>query len=918
LAPQVQSFTYVTPVAPLTNFEEVRTYVDPTNNITTYSYNSTTGTLARIDQPAVAKPGLGTSTPEQAFTCTAIGLPQTSQDAEGRITRYDYGDSTHADQVTKVTVDFGRLNLATLYGYDSFGDVNSVTNANGYTTTSTFDQLRRLTEVDAPVTGIVTHYSYVPNGQIETVTRNAAVPEITQYGYTLSDKVNVVTDALGNTSTPTYDVDDRVQTVTRQVSATQNRQRTYRYDALSRLFQISDTTSGGPGQLLETHSYTPNGRDLSFTDANSHTIVYGYDGLDRLSQMTFPDGTTQNNQFDANGNVLRTTTRSGQTIGFTYDRLNRIATKTPQGEAAGQVTFGYDLTGRLLQVLDLSSAIPYQVGYDTAGRANSYTDQQGRNTMVGYDGVGNRTMLQWPANTNGASPYFVTYQFDPMNRMTEIDENGSAAKPVAKYQWDLLSRLSLITFGDGSSDAYSQYDAGSNLQTLTLSFGGAQNNVTFTYEWLKNHQRQSTTVNNSALQYIPFIGTTSYASGDVNNGYTSAGATNFAYDGNHNLTFDGLNTLAYDAEDRLIQAQNAIIGQVQYLYDPLSHRKQKEANGLITQFVLVGDEEIADFTGAGAGTPQMLTVRGVGGLPVAAVTPVAGVQPEMVVYYHHDVLGSSVAGTQAGQSGAVAHTYSEFGAPGAGDWFTYRFAGYRYDTETGLYYVRARYYSPSLGRFLQTDPVGIIGGANLYAYVGNDPLNRTDPTGLWFGMDDAVFAFGGGLIGAGGQLLTDAVFKGQLSSGRDVAAAFVGGAVTGETALYAVPTLGPAGAVIAGAAGGAASNLTGYAIDRATDPSKQFDGAKFVFDTSVGALTGLIPAVGISGVTAGTNSYSAIFNQITTKAMDGTISSVTFETALKMLIGQSAGTLLGGFASGLAGAGYNAALGGGEGQPSKK
>src|SRR5207247_5154610 len=99
---------------------------------------------------------------------------------------------------------------------------------------------------------------------------------------------------------------------------------------------------------------------------------------------------------------------------------------------------------------------------------------------------------------------------------------------------------------------------------------------------------------------------------------------------------------------------------------------------------------------------KMLMVRGVGGLPVAAVTP-AGNGNSEAVYYHHDVLGSSVAATQLGHSGAEPFTYGEFGTPGAGSVLTYRFAGYRYDTETLLYYVGARSYSPSLGRFLQTD-----------------------------------------------------------------------------------------------------------------------------------------------------------------------------------------------------------------------
>jgi RHS repeat-associated protein len=103
----------------------------------------------------------------------------------------------------------------------------------------------------------------------------------------------------------------------------------------------------------------------------------------------------------------------------------------------------------------------------------------------------------------------------------------------------------------------------------------------------------------------------------------------------------------------------------------------------------------------------------------------------VAAYYHHDVMGSTVAATEPGVSGAAAvFTYSEFGVPGAGSGLAYTYAGYRYDTETGLYYVNARYYNPNLGRFLQTDLIGLKGGTNLFAYVGNDPLNLTDSTGL--------------------------------------------------------------------------------------------------------------------------------------------------------------------------------------------
>jgi RHS repeat-associated protein len=726
LAPLKQTFTYTAPVATLPNFEEIGTSTDPEGNVTTNSYSASTGTLSSKALPAVPKPGAAMSSPTWTYTYTPIGLPQSATDPEGRVVHFAY-DPTFGGQITTATADYGRLNLASSFTYDTAGNIATVTDADGHVSTNTYDNLRRLLEMDRAIAGVVTKYTYFPDGQIQTMARQltAGTFETTTYSYTLEDQLSTVTDPLGNTVTTTYDADHRQQTVTTQVSATQNRQRTYTYDALDRPYQVSDTTGGSPGTLLETHAYSPNSKEVAFTDANGHQIGYVYDGYDRLAQTTYPDGTSEQYTYNPDGAPLQKTARSGQTIVYTYDALNRMATKTPTGETAGAVNYGYDYSGRLLQAADATSTTPYSIGYDTAGRAIGYSDQQGRNTQVQLDGVGNRTRLQWPAGTNGAGSYFVTYAYDALNRMTEIDANGSISAPLAKYQWDALSRPTLITHGDGTTDSYSQYDAADNPLTLAQSFTGGAG-VTSSYSWFKNHQRQSTTVSNSTFQYNPASGTTGYTPANVDNGYAAVNSVNLTYDGDHNLTYDGFNTLAYDVENRLIQAQNAISGTSQYLYDPLGRRKQKVVAGVSTQFVLAGDEEVADYSGTGAGTPQILTVRGVGGSPVASVTVSSGA----VAFYHHEVLGSTVALTQAGTSGAAeAFTYSEFGAPSGGSGAAYLFAGYRYDAETGLYYVRARYYSPQLGRFLQPDPIGISGGRNLYAYVNNDPVNLTDPNG---------------------------------------------------------------------------------------------------------------------------------------------------------------------------------------------
>ncbi len=886
LAPLVQTYTYTTPVASLPNFEKAATFTDPNGNLSTYTHSTTTGMLVKVEQPAVSRPGAGSSRPQQTFTYNGIGLPETVQDAEGRITRYQY-DGTHGDEVVKAILDDGRLNLTTQYGYSALGDVTSTTDANGHTTTMSYDDLRRVVEIDAPVSGVSTTYSYFPDGQVKAITRGAANPESLQYSYTLSDQPSTLTDALGNVITKTYDANDRVLTIESQVTGTQVRKRTYSYDALSRLSRLSDTTAGTPGTLLEAFSYTPNGRSATVTDANNHTTSHGYDGLDRVTQTTYPDGSTRKFQLDANGNILQVTTRSGQTIGYTYDALNRTISKTPQGEAAGQVTFGYDLTGHLLRAADASSATPYSVGYDTAGRPISFTDQQGRNTSVAYDAMGNRTRLQWPAGTNGNGAYFVTYQYDPMNRMVEIDENGSPASPLAKYQWDSLSRLTLISYGDGTSDSYAQYDAGDNLQTLVENFNGFR--VTFGYSWLKNHQRESESVTNPAFQYVPTAGTTTYGAANANNGYTNSGATNFTYDLNRNLTFDGANTLTFDVENRLIAAQTAAAGTAQYFYDPLGGRKQKVVNGVPTQFVLAGTEEIADYTGTGPGAQMMLTVRGLHGMPVAAVIPGSGSQGETITYYHHDLMGSTVAATQPGVVGAAAFTYSEFGVPGSGEPLPYQFDGYRYDAETGLYFTGARYYSPQLGRFLQPDPIGVAGGLNTYAYTANDPLNFTDPRGLCTGCKvgkiAAIGAIGLGLLAIGAAAVEEVFTEGlatpvaavQASAGAaevetglaalGLTSAAEGGAVA--AGAVAETTAAGAGAAAAGAtaaegtalSAGAVSTAPGQAVLWTNIPGGAAAADAFVAQNGGATLATTLAGSGVAAPAAGTAAEAAFYEQ---------------------------------------------------------
>src|SRR6185369_6315793 len=136
---------------------------------------------------------------------------------------------------------------------------------------------------------------------------------------------------------------------------------------------------------------------------------------------------------------------------------------------------------------------------------------------------------------------------------------------------------------------------------------------------------------------------------------------------------------------------------------------------------------------------------------------------------------------------------------------------------------------------------GEYAGFNLYNYVQQDPLNRVDPLGLWFGWDDLFFTVGGAIVGVAGQGVGD-LLSGHLSGWEDYVGSAVGGAVGGEALLYT----GPVGA---GLAGGAAGNLAKQGLKNLTGKQCGFDPWSLAADSAVGAATGLIPGARVPGVT---------------------------------------------------------------------
>jgi RHS repeat-associated protein len=216
-----------------------------------------------------------------------------------------------------------------------------------------------------------------------------------------------------------------------------------------------------------------------------------------------------------------------------------------------------------------------------------------------------------------------------------------------------------------------------------------------------------------------------------------------SYDGNGNLTSDGSFTYAYDPENRLTGVMQGATTVASYDFDAQGRRKQKTVGAAKTVFVTDADNrEVLEYDGASG---QVLRWYAYGLGSNEALNQIE-VSPATRTSFIPDIQ-RSVQATLASATGTLAKAgYLPFGQSAASTG-TFRYTGQRIDPETGLYYYRARMYAPALGRFLQPDPIGTQGGLNLYAYVGNDPLNLIDPTGM--AMQAA------GVIG--GQLLTSTV-----------------------------------------------------------------------------------------------------------------------------------------------------------------
>jgi RHS repeat-associated protein len=944
---------------------------DANLNTTTYSWDSTTGLMTNIQYPQVptAIGGTNLETPNTALaytTCSYAGgspvtvlLSKTERVWQGPtpapqnlVTQYNYNASDNC-LLQSVTLDQGGLNLTTYFVYDNGsspgpGNLTTVQDPNGGTTSYRYDSLRRLVEIGHPLS-VKTLYTYDLDGQLTSTqnwdsTRNAYQTELRGYyptgdlAYVIGANANPTAPAQGASTTLVagasppcpgnfvtcyqYDSDGRQVWEQAPLTASTSRVNSTVYDLDGEVIctfrgwtgtspaQQSNCTGWNPqaygassavrynfmppvtfpngstpqcnyslnGQTL--CGYSGNGKVTAVLDADGNVTQNVYDGFDRLSQMILP-GTTPGSSapchsawvsgdnceiygYDNNDNMNSKRNRSGHAIATVYDPLNREQTRTVPANSLGHfartVQTAYDLMGHVTTASVTGADIQtLTYNYDTAMRVKSEQDSLLGTASFVRDANGNRTQLNWPGTS-----YYATFAYDLLNRLCKVRENGpvtycamsdAPGTNVAQYTWDTLSRRQGITFQNGVTEGWTYYND-SAINTMAHTIGAKSIGITLGRNQVDQITSDALAVTDpsgamtpSSFIRPPASASTAYIPNSLNE-YASIGAVTASYDLNGNLTADGTFTYEYDEENRLRSATGP--HNVTYQYDPVGRRHSKTVDGTVTQYLSENDEEIGEYTASG--TPLRYYLNGHAIDEHLAQVEASGTH----YYYSTNQQGSVLAATDVSQA-ISTFDYDPYGvsAPNPTG-VAFRYTGRRFDAETGLYYYRARYYSPTLGRFLQTDPIGTKDDLDLYAYVGDDPLDRTDPMGLgaWDDFEWGVASGAGGALHRAGM---------DLPGGNEVKP----GPNVNPNSRWA--TIGTAfGAVAAGFSQRQLSGLTPVAREGAAASAVGADAGNIRQNAAQGKAGEAMTRASLGDTIAG--------EQVTFKTSDGTRTRVDFVT----------------------------------------